>query len=241
MNLKIIASAIFIVALAKQLNAQQTSAVIPDKRIKPGNFNLSFYTGISFLGPQSDMEANMLSSGYGDTSEAGWFGGAKDHPFTERYPNFDIEASYYYTATNGISVNGGLISNIEVDGFQAKEGLGNYLILKSELWQFSLCYSFRTRDAKQNFFIGPAYFIHVVKDNSSVSTPDPIKNKKVGIYMGYSYHIIQKKHWSLALKGSFKWAPDSEIGPYGVYKKTKVNLATLNFGLSIGLRTARKD
>jgi len=241
MNFKTIALAILIVVLAKQLSAQQISGISSDEKIKPDKFNLSFFTGLSFMGPKDDMEAGMKSSGLDYTSPAGWFGGAKDNPFTERYPIFDVEAAYYFTATNGFSINGGLINNIEVDGYQPNGIFGNYVILKSELWQFAFCYTFRIEDLKNNFFIGPTYIIHVVKDNSSVSTPSPTKNRKLGIYLGYSYQVMQKKHWFLALKGSFKLAPESEIGPYGVYKKTKVNLAILNFGLSIGMRTASKD
>lgn len=220
-------------------------------------FNLSFYAGGSFLGARNDMESNMSASGLGQTSPAGWFGGAKTHPFTRSYPIANIEATYYFTGATGISLNGGIINNIEVLGYQ-DIGIGNYMILKSEIWSVSLDYSYRFKDNRNSFFIGPSYIVHHVKhDNGSPNAPQN-KNIKLGANIGYSIQVVQKKHWFMAFKAIYNWAPKSEIGPFvaehqlgigtsspetytSVFNRTKVSLACLNIGLCIGLRIAAEN
>lgn len=239
--------------LVKLAYAQQNSDVIT----KSGEFNLTVSAGFSLMGPQNDMESNMSASDLGQTSPAGWFGGAKAHPFTQREPIFDLEATYYFTKRAGISLNGGIDDNIEVFGYQ-DIGIGNSIILKSELWSVSLNYAYRFKDNRNSFFIGPSYFIYTVKEDNGSPNPAQNKNVKLGANIGYSFQIIQKKHWVMALKANYNWAPKSEIGPFvtehqlgiatpnpvtytSVFKPTKVSLACLNFGLCIGLKMAGKN
>lgn len=238
---------LFLVQLA---DAQQSSEMIA----KSGEFNLSVSAGFSFLGPESDMESNMSSSGLGQTLPAGWFGDAKAHPFTRKYPIADIEATYYFTRDMGISLNGGIVNNIEVFGYQ-DIGIGNFMILKSEIRSVSINYTYRFRDNRNSFFIGPTYFIHRVKKDTGSENPPQNKNTKLGANIGYSLQIVQKKHWFMVFRATYMWAPKSGIGPFvaehqlgfatpnpetytSVFKPTKVSLACLNVGLCIGWRRA---
>jgi len=251
-------SVLIIIGLVKQLSAQQTSDYNSEIINNSGKLKLSFFTGISFLGPKDDIESVMSSSGLGDTSPAGWFGGAKTHPNTINFPVFDVEASYYLAQKSGISLNFGSINNIEVKGYDGI-GLGNYIFIKSELWSFSLNYLYRSKNEKHSLYLGPSYFIHNVKDfgSSITKTPDR-RNKKFGVYIGYSLQILQKKHFFIMFKTSFRWAPKSEIGPFvaqntlgiatqnpetytSTFPETKVRLTTLNAGLCFGLKIGKNQ
>jgi len=257
MRFKTFISVILMMVWANHTNAQQTSDKSSDHKNNSKEFNLSVSAGFSFFGPQNDMESNMVASGLDDTSEAGWFGGAKDHPFTRIYPIADIEATYYFTKKMGFALNGGITNNIQVIGYQ-NIGIGNYLILKSEIWAISLKYSYRFKDNRNSFSFGPSYFIHNVKEDNGSQYPHQNKNAKLGANIGYSHQILQKKHWFMALKANYCWAPKSKIGPFvaehqlgiatpnpqtytSVFTPTKVSLACLNVGLCIGLRMAGEN
>lgn len=255
MRARIFIPVIFILFLDQLAGAQQTSGDRPVRIDKSGEFNLCLFAGFSFLGPHNDMETNMSASDLGQISPAGWFGDAKAHPFTRKYPIAHIEATYYFSGKMGVSVNGGIANNIEVFGYQ-DIGIGNYMILKSEIWSVSINYTYRFRDNRNSFFIGPTYFIHHVKKDTGSENPPQNKNTKLGANIGYSLQIVQKKHWFMAVRATYMWAPKSEIGPFvaehqlglanptpetytSVFKPTKVSLACLNFGLCIGLKMTK--
>jgi hypothetical protein len=243
--------------LAKLVIAQSISNTDSRSSNNSNEFNFSFFAGGSVLGSKADIESNMSTSGLGQTSPAGWFGDEKAHPFTRSYPIADIEATYYFTKRMGISLNSGIKNNIEVLGYQ-DIGIGNFMILKNEIWSVSLNYSYRFKNTKNCFFIGPSYFIHSVKEDNGSQSPPQNKNTKFGANIGYSHQILQKKHWFMALKANYCWAPKSEIGPFvtehqlgiatsnpetytSVFNPTKVSITCLNFGLCIGLRTAKEN
>ncbi len=253
--LRIFIYMLFIIFLFQQINAQKTSDNSLGTTSNSREFQLSVFTGSSFLGPKSDIESNMTSSGFGDRSSR-WLGlGGKNYPYTEKHPIFDIEASYYLAQKSGISLNFGLISNIEVKGYDREVGIGNRLFLKSQIWTVSLNYVYRSKNRRHSIFIGPSLFIHSVKDLSISRYQKSPKNSnlKLGAYLGYSLQILQKKHWFLALKTNYRWAPKSQIGPFvAIHKlglatanptihssefyRTTVNLSCLNVGLHVGVR-----
>jgi len=223
-------------------------------KLQASKFHFSFFSGFSIFGPKKDIESNMLASGYGDQSSANLFGNGEDHPNTDRFPIFDFEASLFLNRNRGISLNTGLANNIEVQGYDDK-GIGNYLFLKSEIWSISLNYLFQSKNNKHNFSFGPSYIIHSVESKSS--NPFSDKNKKLGIYAGYSYSLVQKKHFILNFKTNFRWATHSEIGPYiteyqmglinpvpetitSIFKETKVSLAIINIGIAIGFKIGKQ-
>lgn len=257
MSARIFIPVMFIFFLVQLADAQQTADNNSDQKHNSKEFNLSVFVGFSFMGPHNDMESNMSASGLGQTSPAGWFGDAKAHPFTRKYPIADIEATYYFSRNMGISLNGGIANNIEVFGYE-NIGIGNYMILKSEIGSVSVNYSYRFRDNRNSFFIGPSYFSHQVKEDNGSQNPPQNKNIKLGANIGYSLQIVQKKHWFMAFRATYMWAPKSEIGPFvaehqlglanptpetytSVFKPTKVSLACLNVGLCIGLRIAKEE
>jgi len=255
MTSKIFIHALFIIFLVNHANAQEMFDNRSGISDKSNEFNISVFTGFSFLGAKNDIESNMSSSGLDDKNPAGWFGSSKAHPFTYKSPTFDIEATYYLSKKRGISLNIGVGDNIEVHGYE-NVGIGNFMFLKSELRSISLSYVYRSNNEKHNMFFGPSYFTHKVKDTSAGINSPNNKNEKLGFYLGYTLQVLRKKHWFIALKTNFRWAPKSEIGPFvaqhqlGIatenpedyiseFSPTKVNLACLNVGVSIGFKSGK--
>jgi len=247
--LRIFIHVLFIVFLVKQVSAQKTSDNSSDTKSNYREFNLSVFTGWSLGGPKNDIESNMSSSGLGHRTGPGWFGPGRTHPYTRKQPIFDIEASYYLAENKGVSLNFGLINNIEVWGY----GKYGFMILKSEIRTISLNYVYRSKNRKHNFFVGPTYFIHSLKEVKGGKKSSLDNYGMPGVYIGYSLQMIQKKHWFLALKINYRWAPKSEIGPFvdeqkfGIFtsnptivtsefSRTKVNVSCLNVGFQIGVR-----
>jgi len=252
MKTNTIISILLITLLAQQLKAQQDSDSGKVKRNKSREFQLSAFGGFSLLGPKEDMESNMTASDLGQTSPAGWFGGSQAHPFTEKNAIADLEATCFLSGKTGVSLNAGLYDNIVVYGYQGIGPLGNYMFLKSQIRSLSLNYVFRTSDKRNIFFIGPSYLVHSVSDVSAGANSAVTHGRKLGVYVGYSLQFIRKKHWFLAFKTNYRWAPKSEMGPVvaqstfpdgssetltytSTFSRSKVSLSGLNIGLSIGL------
>lgn len=241
-----------ILLFATQATAQKLTSPDSINRLPSREFHISILTGFSFLGPGNDMESSMASSGLDDTNPGGWFGDSRAHPYTSKYPIVDVEATYYVWKNAGISLNSGLSNNIEVFGYEAV-GIGNFMFLKSELWTVALNYAYSSKDKMHTLFAGPCLFIHHVEDLSAgIKSPDNL-NKKPGLYLGYSLRILQKKHWLVNIKANYRAASASEIGPFvahhdlGIgtpnpdtytseFSHTKVNISSMNIGLSLGLR-----
>lgn len=242
MKLRMLIQIIFIVIIFKHANAQKTSDNSADINSNPRKFNLSVFIGFSMGGPKKDMEKNMSLSGLGDPALGFW---TIDYPSTNKMPVADIEATYYLTKNKGISLNIGGVNSIRVMGHQSN-GSGNatQMFLDSKIFSISLNYSYRSMNKKHNFFIGPSYIVHRVTNDIYNAQSTTIKNKKLGAYIGHSFQFLQKKHWFIALKTNFRWAPKSKIGPFtvqsgssvSVFLPTQVNLACLNIGLCIGIR-----
>ena len=82
--------------------------------------------------------------------------------------------------------------------------------------------------------------------------------RKVGLNLGYAYHIIESSVFFLAFHAQYNWAGNAEVGPYSVYEPgfsydyiffqcyvdsrntqypaVKVNLDSFNIGFSAGFR-----
>ena len=107
-----------------------------------------------------------------------------------------------------------------------------------------------TQNKRHYFFVGPAYFFQTVNVYFYSDKYYDNTYHKPGFYLGYSYQIIQKKRWFLMLKTNYRWAPKVEIGPYDYqfapetqllhFPSTKVSLACLNIGVSVGIRFGKK-
>ena len=215
--------------------------------------NLSLFLAYSFGGPKSDMEYAMKSVGLDDYGSMGFFSSSTSHPNTTRCPAFDIEATYFLSKKNGISLNGGLADCIEVDGlgilFIENHGQDKYTLqLKSKIWSVSLNYVYSSMNKRHYLFIGPLFLIHNVKGEMVDDIIPANNSEKLGLHLGYSFQVIQKKKWFLMLKTNYRWSTKTEVGPYIYYNdvyepytltlfpKTVVNLSSLNIGLSFGIR-----
>ena len=238
------------IILVNHVYAQKLFKNNSDNKIN--EFNFSLYTGYSLFGPQSGIESNMSSSGLDDLTQGGWFGDPSEHPFTNKFPTLDIEASYFYYKRSGVSLNIGLGDFIEVHGYE-DIGIGNFMFLKSIVYSISLSHVYRTENEKHNIFLGPALLVHKVKDTSAGMTSPASQKLKPGVYIGYEYQFLQKKYWFITFKSNLRLAPQSEIGPLiaqhqlGIatdnpetfaseFSSTKVNLICLNLGISAGFK-----
>ncbi|MFC2152284.1 hypothetical protein ACFLSE_07120 [Bacteroidota bacterium] len=187
----------------------------------------------------------------------GFFSSSTSHPITTRYPVFDIEATYFLSKKSGISLNVGLADCIDVDGlgifFIENHGQDTYTLeLISKIWTVSLNYVYCSMNKRHYIFIGPSYLIHSLKGEMVDESMAANYSEKLGLYLGYSFQVIQKKKWFLMLNTNYRWAPKTEIGPYiynnDVYEPytlallpvTEIDLTCLNIGLSLGFRIRNK-
>lgn len=241
----ILSFVLFFIFLSGQANAQRTSGSRSGLAASSREFNISVSGGYSFLGPQNDIEAQMSASGLDDTSP-GFFGSPQDHPHTNKGPAFDIEGVYFFSRNSGVALNIGLADYIEVKGYEEPTPnlIGNFIFLRSRIWPVSPLYVYRSGNNRHNLAIGPSLFIHNVKDTRSGANSPGENNLIPGFHAGYSFKIILKRRWFILFKSNFRWAPDSEIGPFvneglfgvSTFQPAKVNMACLNVGLAVGFR-----
>lgn len=206
-----------------------------------GNFYITVSGGWSFLGPTKNIEDFMRSNGFDDTSPAGWFGGAVDHPKTLIFPGGNIQFIYFLNDKTGVTLSYGLLNNIEVDGYKSpSSGFGNYIFLKSRLHLISLAYTYQTANKMHSFSVGPAIVIHSSKDESAGNSSAKHNNVKPGVQLGYLPKLYSRKTWFVALDAHCSVSPKSEIGPFDggetSLPKTKVSTTNLYVGLAFGLK-----
>ncbi|MGQ8335310.1 hypothetical protein ACUNWD_02095 [Sunxiuqinia sp. A32] len=212
-------------------------------------FSILLTIGGSLWGTTGAIESNMVSSGFDDRSAGGWFGGPKDHPFTQKSPVVDLDATYYFNERKGAGLNIAMAENIETHGYE-NVGIGNYLFLRSVLWSFSPYYSIRLHNNLNHYAIGLSLNIHYAHDSSAGENSPDQTNMMPGVYVAYSYRMLDRKRWFLSLKTNFRISPPSEIGPFiaeypvdaqkSVFTPVKVNTAVINIGLGVGLHSRRQ-
>ena len=215
--------------------------VVPiPKKIR--KFYVSVFFGGSSGRAQNEIEAKMITNGFGETSPSWIFFEAIDHPVTYKSLIYDFEVAYYLTNNTGISLNIAEADNISIDGYKK----GNYLFLRSDIWSISSSYIINTNNQKLNFFIGPCLIFHNMKQDIDGYYVQK-KNIIPALYLGGSMHIVQTKYWFLALKLNYRWTPNLEIGPFKVgsgtniseFERTKINISCFDFGLSTGIRLGK--
>lgn len=225
----------------------------PPNRVKSRKFNLSFFTGVSIGGPRNNMESQMLASGLHNNKSNVFFSFEKGNyeQHSRKTPTFDIEATCYLYKNCGLSLNFGLADKTKVSGFEDFNFFYNYnsIILKSEIWSLSACYFFSSENKIFNFFIGPVYIIHEVTQDNYSKLVTKNKNEKIGLYLSALLYILQKDDWFITCKANYRWASKSEIGPFydssgkshiSEFSRTKVNLCSLNIGISVGIRVGNE-
>lgn len=226
---------------------------------------LFFSTGISRLGPKNDIEASM-AIGFGGISHS-WFGSGLDYPITHGKPNFKIGTTYFPSKNIGVSIQLGLINNIEVlglsNGYETYDS--NYtlirsvpgleLAIKSKIWATSLNFIICTTNKRSTLFVGPAIIVHTLNTQLVVDdylhpgvTVTKQNNTLLGFNVGYSGQLIQKEKWFLAFNMEYLWAPSSKFGPidYSTYatnkefQQTTSRVSCLNMSLCLGIAISKQ-
>jgi hypothetical protein len=231
----------------------------PDNGIKifKREFNFSISTGPKLFGARQSFEKGMDEAGFGDGVQGFTFSKRTyEFPYSNRYPNLDLEATCFFKENKGISLNLGLAEFIGVNGrddFNA-QGMNatNSLSLLSMIYSASLNYVYRPENKRHNWFVGPSFILHNVSDRGARDNHSQM-NKKLGLFTGYSYQIIQRKHVFWSLKTNIRWATKSSVGPFYAHVApaaqyedepqyftseftATVNLITMNVGLALGFR-----
>ena len=226
---------------------------------KEKKWSLSIIASVSLLGPGPAIKEQMISSGLGDIRPAfdDWFGHDEqvDYPTRGNGIVLNIEFIYNLSKKSGLQFTAGEHLHSSVHGYD-RIGLGNYLSINNDVWTASLDYVLKIRKGKDALSIGPEIALHKTSaDNPTSYYPliTTTSSFKGGFNMGYSFSLVQKKSWFLSLKTKYTWLPSAEIGPYTVthelgvltedhetftstFNKTKVNLSTINIGISTGWR-----
>lgn len=245
--MKLFIKILFFIGVLQYTIAQDTIISSPDEIRNGKEFRFSIFIGWPVGTAKTDIEDAMIASGFDDNSPASWFGSGSYHPYTNNYPIFDIELTYFLDENNGISLNVGISDNIEVYGYNEE---ASFLFIKSELWSGSLNYAYRSKNNRHTGYIGPTLIFHNAKRTSSQSNNDfnAYDATKFGLYTGYTFNFLQKRVFFLAFKLNVRWAGKTNIGPYyagygdrlAEFPETSVSLTTLNIGLSIGFRNGKK-
>jgi len=238
MSFRKIICVIFILCMVDCVYSQNTSINL-DLKNDETSFAVSFFGGVSLLGPREDLKSNLTKSGFNDTS-SGMFG-VSNHPRADMLPIYRVEGTYYYSVKSGISFHWGLSDDLDVFGF--KEPVF-HTIFNSKIQEIGIKYVFRLKESRSDVFVGPVYLTHSLDGFSSMVKSSEIKNEKLGVYVGYNYYWLNKKHFFIAIRGDFRWAPSIEIESIPItyfdisseILSTKVNLSTFNIGLSFGIR-----
>lgn len=227
---------------------------------KKKEFNISFFTGFYFFGPAADIKNRMEDVGLDDISYGTFslFGiPSKDrleYPLTRKIPIFSIDGTYFIDKRKGVSINAGIIDNVDVTGL---EGL-TYMDLRSLIGMIGVSFTQRLKNIQTKYFLGPCILWHHVTDNSlySVSPDRSIKNIRPGLKLGGSHEVFNKGKFFMRIQIAYRWSPKSQIGPYVVedeigilssnpetltitFPRTEVSLQGINLGVSLGFRNTR--
>ncbi|MHA6247196.1 hypothetical protein ACXYMU_04610 [Pontibacter sp. CAU 1760] len=243
---------LFLCLYLAEVKAQDTRKTNTERQGTPAKFYLSLSGGIGLAGPKTEIENQMKASGFNDQS-SNWFSGdEKQYPESYRLPIAKLGAAYFFQRGHGIKASAGLADHLEVRGYD-DVGIGNYLTLRSALWELALNYVLRSTNERHYLSIGPALFLHAVEDKSASPAQGKNRNTKVGVAGGYTLHLINKRSWFLAYQANARWAPESEVGPFiaehetGIvlpepevhsseFRSVKVKLSGFDMGLAFGIK-----
>jgi hypothetical protein len=239
--MKSVSTILFMFCILYEVDAQKEIDSLKNRINQEFNMSLSF--GRSFLGPMEDMKSAMIEYGYDDTAP-GLFGfGPTSHPQTYRGIVYDFEATWYFKNRFGVSFNGGRADIAEVDGFDEQGGafLGDFLFLESRIVSVSLSGVYRSANKRHSFFLGPALIKQELRDATG-SEGTYMKVNKPGVYVGYTWQLVMTRYFSAGLKANYRWASNTEIGPFTNelgevgFPATTVKTSALNIALTAILR-----
>lgn len=226
---------------------------------KDKKWSLSLFAGTSLMGPGRGIKEQMIASGLGDAhppiNDPWGYVPLEDYPRKSIGLVWNIAAGYAISKKSGLQLTAGTNYHSSIQGYD-RIGHGNYLRILCDMWSAAFNYEWRLRNGKDGITIGPVMAGYKVSAESTATYMNPVSGTsalKAGFNIGYSFSLVQKKSWFLAMKANYTWLPDTEIGPYteehilgswtenpetytSTFNKTKVSLSTINFGISTGFK-----
>lgn len=208
------------------------------------------------MGPAADIKSQFVESGFDDRSSLA--GDTQDEPVTKQSPSahtglvWNIEAQYLLSPKSAFGMTLGTINQNTITGYDAI-GNGNSLQLRSTTYAGSIKYIYRLRQGRDDLSVGPVIARMSIKDDASQQGGIDRSPFKAGFNVGYSFSVLQKKSWFIALRTNYTWLPTTEIGPYtkehktaisqdipnvysSVFEQTDVRLSSVYIGVSAGWR-----
>lgn len=211
----------------------------------------SLFLGSSFFGPADDIEEAVTAQSITTMPEDPT--GTLQDPDFQTSPSYFFEFKYNLNQQSGISISRGTMDAFSLNpyGYAPK--------VKGGLKSTSLNYDHSIGHNRHEFSTGISFMSMHMKSTGNkdvVSGHDVVK--KVGVNLGYAYHIIESKGFFLAFQAQYNWAGTAEIGPYSIYEPpydlfvllgtihvparntdypaVKVNLDSFNIGFTAGFR-----
>ena len=208
--------------------------------------------GLSFSSAKGDIEEGMKASGLDETLDNWLFGGKTRYPKSENHPVYEFEIGYHLNEMHGISLGYGMHSHFEVSGYE-NTGIGNFVILNSRTRFASLSYYLSVKNNYHNFFAGPVMLFRSVRNDASNNISDPSNQTFMGLNLGYTGKIFNKKWWFTAVRAVYRWAPRQSIDSFSsshqtgiitpdpethtsTFRETKTGMGAFNLLLSAGLK-----
>lgn len=219
---------------------------------RKGEFLISAFAGYPFGGAKDEIISNIRTSGFDNTCFPifGSYLVSIGFPKSFKFLVFDLEATYFFSRTMGVTINTSIFDHVEVQGYD-DIGYGNLLIINSRTKSTSSALTLRTKNNKHHFMIGPAYIKHLESGEGHSST-EKYRQNNLGLVVGYTFHVQWSEHFFIGMKLNYRWAPDFKSGPFEVehytsaagiglvnnksfYTRSTVNPSCLNAGVSLGL------
>ena len=216
----------------------------------------SLFVGGSYGGPMNDISASMRASALHESP--GYSYDSTAYPDLHRRAIYFFEFKYNLNQRSGISLSRG-----KYDAFSIHRD-ANSPTVRSVLRSTNLDYEHSLGHNRHELSTGISFISLQMKStdhDDRVFGDDGLK--RVGINLGYAYHIIETKGFFLAFNAQYNWAGTATIGPYSIYENgysgyfliwdisvpsrtttfpaTTVHLDSFNIGFSIGFRFAEQE
>lgn len=235
--------------------AQKPDSTAYGMDYKGKRWSISFFAGISPLGPRQHIEDQMDLSGFMYRQSNGILPGFSNSPNRIVGWTWSFLSRFNLANRSGIEISMGNLQKSVINAYDDSRYY-NDLRITSRLWNISLNYVLRTGKGNDGFVIGPTVArltIDAESHRAELLGASTIAQWKPGFNVGYSYSVIQKKSWFLSLRANYTWLPDAVIGPYTVqndigiiypapvvftstFNSASINLQTLQVGVTTGWR-----
>lgn len=251
-NLKVNLIIILVVIISFPGAAQQLNPVTGIKTDKPKRVcELSLFVGRTFFGPANDFKEVVNAETF--TTKPANPNAVSQDPTFHTSPSYFFEFKYNFNQQSGISISRGTMDafSISHNGYGPK--------VKGGFKSTSINYEHSLGRSRHEFSTGISFSSIRMKsnDNDDIVSGNNVA-RKVGLNLGYAYHIIESNSFFLAVHAQYNWAGSLEVGPYSVYEPgydydyiffqghvdsrstqypaVKVNLDSFNIGFTAGFR-----